>query len=682
MAGPSAVLRDDQWTAIEALVVQRRQALVVQRTGWGKSAVYFIAAKLLRERGHGATVIVSPLLALMRNQVAAAGRAGVRAATINSGNVTEWDEIHQRVNNGDLDVLLVSPERLNNPEFRDTVLPALAADAGLVVVDEAHCVSDWGHDFRPDYRRIRTLIAELGSDVPVLATTATANDRVVNDVAAQLGVGGRDTLVLRGGLDRESLRLSVVQAGGGAQRTAWLAENLDSLPGSGIVYTLTVAQAHDVAALLRERGYEVAAYTGSTETAEREQLEADLLANRVKALIATSALGMGFDKPDLGFVVHLGAPSSPIAYYQQVGRAGRSTDSAEVVLLPGREDQDVWRYFASVAFPSEAMVRNVIGALELDRPQSTPALEPLVDLGRTRLEMVLKVLDVDGAVRRVKGGWLATGQPWDYDEARYRQLDEARRREQQAMLDYQSTDECRMTFLRRQLDDPDLTDGERCGRCDNCAGAHFGAEVNDDAAALVQERLMRPGVEITPRKQWPSGLAKLGVSLSGRIGDGPEPGRAIGRLTDLGWGPRLRRLLDEPDADVPPDVVQAAVKVLAAWDWATRPTAVLALDSATHPVLITSLARELARLGRLTDLGVLHYAVGHRPVGAANSAYRVAALNGAWSPPDPAAIAAAGGPVLLVDDLTDTGWTLTMAARVVTEAGAPAVLPLVLAATS
>ena len=242
------------------------------------------------------------------------------------------------------------------------MLPALAADAGLVVVDEAHCVSDWGHDFRPDYRRIRTLIAELGSDVPVLATTATANDRVVNDVAAQLGVGradnvpggGRDTLVLRGGLDRESLRLSVVQAGGGAQRTAWLAEHLDSLPGSGIVYTLTVAQAHDVAALLRERGYEVAAYTGSTETAEREQLEADLLGNRVKALIATSALGMGFDKPDLGFVVHLGAPSSPIAYYQQVGRAGRSTDSAEVVLLPGREDQDVWRYFASVAFPSRS----------------------------------------------------------------------------------------------------------------------------------------------------------------------------------------------------------------------------------------------------------------------------------------------------------------------------------------
>ena len=463
LAGPTAVLRDDQWTAIEALVVGRRQALVVQRTGWGKSAVYFVAAKLLRNSGMGPTVIVSPLLALMRNQVAAAERAGVKAATINSGNVTEWNAIHRQVADGNLDVLLVSPERLNNPDFRDNVLPALAADAGLVVVDEAHCVSDWGHDFRPDYRRIRTLVSELGSGIPVLATTATANDRVANDVAAQLGVGSGDTLVLRGGLDRESLRLSVVKAGNPAQRTAWIAAQLDSLPGSGIIYTLTVAQAHDIAALLAEQGHQVAAYTGSTDTAEREQLEADLLDNRVKALVATSALGMGFDKPDLGFVVHLGAPSSPIAYYQQVGRAGRATESAEVILLPGAEDADVWRYFASVAFPSESMVRNVIRALEPDRAQSTPALETLVDLNRSRLEMVLKVLDVDGAVRRVKGGWIATGQPWEYDEPRYRALDEARKREQQAMLDYQDTDGCRMAFLRSQLDDPELRQAHRSG---------------------------------------------------------------------------------------------------------------------------------------------------------------------------------------------------------------------------
>ncbi len=668
--------------------MQRRRALVVQRTGWGKSAVYFIAAKLLREQGRGATVIVSPLLALMRNQVAAAERAGVRAATINSGNVTEWDDIHSQVASGEIDVLLVSPERLNNPEFRDNVLPALAADAGLVVVDEAHCVSDWGHDFRPDYRRIRTLVADLGADTPVLATTATANDRVVQDVAAQLGVGeagttstrgGGDTLVLRGGLDRESLHLSVVQVATAAERVAWIAAQLNSLEGSGIIYALTVAGARDLATLLKDLGHDVAAYTGATDPAEREQLESDLLANRVKALVATSALGMGFDKPDLGFVIHLGAPPSPIAYYQQVGRAGRSTASAEVILLPSPQDRDIWSYFASVAFPSEAMVRSVIGALEPDRAQSTAALEPLVDLGRSRLEMVLKVLDVDGAVRRVKGGWIATGQQWVYDEDRYRRLDDARRSEQQAMLDYQTTGECRMTFLRRQLDDPELDDGASCGRCDNCSGSRYDPQVESDAVDLARQRLQRPGVELAPRRQWPSGMAKLGIDLSGRIADGPATGRVIGRLTDLGWGTRLRRLLDAPDVSVPPEVLDAAVAVLAAWRWDTRPVAVMGLDSSTHPILIGSVVDGLAALGRLTNLGMLRYRPGHRPVTAANSAYRVAALHDGWEVPD---LGGVDGPVLLIDDLADTGWTLTMAARMLRKAGATEVLPFALASVN
>ena len=678
------MLRDDQWIAIEALVVQRRRALVVQRTGWGKSAVYFIAAKLLREQGRGATVIVSPLLALMRNQVAAAQRAGVRAATINSGNVTEWDDIHRQVGAGDLDVLLVSPERLNNPDFRDQVLPSLAADAGLVVIDEAHCVSDWGHDFRPDYRRIRTLIAELGADIPVLATTATANDRVVDDVAAQLGVGGADTLVLRGSLDRASLHLSVVKVPTASGRAAWIGAQLDSLQGSGIIYTLTVAGARDLAAVLRDQGHQVAAYTGATDPAEREQLEADLLDNQVKALVATSALGMGFDKPDLGFVIHLGAPQSPIAYYQQVGRAGRSTPRADAILLPGHEDAEIWRYFASVAFPPESLVRNVIGALESERPLSTPALEPLVDLGRTRLEMVLKVLDVDGAVRRVKGGWVSTGRPWSYDEARYRKLDAARRSEQQAMLDYQDTADCRMTFLRRQLDDPALADGgdPQCGRCDNCAGTRFTAVVDDAALQGVNERLQRCGVELAPRRQWPTGMAKIGVTLSGRIDDGPAEGRAIGRLTDLGWGPRLRRLLDGPDAPAPDDVLRAVVATLADWPWQTRPVAVMGVDSVRHPLLIASLVDRIAEIGRLASLGTLQYAPTRRPVTASNSAYRVAALHDCWEVPDERVLQQIPGPVLLVDDVTDTGWTMTTAARCLRRAGVAGVLPFTLASVN
>lgn len=351
-ATDTARLREDQWRAIEALVADRRRALVVQRTGWGKSAVYFVATSLLRAQGSGPTVIVSPLLALMRNQVAAAARAGITARTINSSNTEEWDTVQAEVAAGEVDVLLVSPERLNNPDFRDQVLPRLAAATGLLVVDEAHCISDWGHDFRPDYRRLRTMLADLPAGVPVLATTATANARVTADVAEQLGTGaGTDALVLRGPLDRESLSLGVLQLPNAAHRLAWLGDHLKELPGSGIIYTLTVAAAEEITAYLRQCGHTVASYTGRTENADRQQAEDDLLANRVKALVATSALGMGFDKPDLGFVVHLGSPSSPIAYYQQVGRAGRGVEHAEVLLLPGREDEAIWQYFASVAFP-------------------------------------------------------------------------------------------------------------------------------------------------------------------------------------------------------------------------------------------------------------------------------------------------------------------------------------------
>ncbi|WP_067829312.1 RecQ family ATP-dependent DNA helicase [Nocardia inohanensis] len=677
LAGPAARLREDQWVAIEALVVDRRRALVVQRTGWGKSAVYFISAKLLRAQGRGPTVIVSPLLALMRNQVAAAERAGVVAATINSGNVTEWDEIHARVASGEIDVLLVSPERLNNPDFRDSVLPKLAADAGLVVIDEAHCVSDWGHDFRPDYRRIRTLIADLGSDVPVLATTATANDRVVTDVATQIGT---DTLVLRGGLDRESLHLSVVRIPDAVERTAWLSRHLHELPGSGIVYSLTVAAAHDLADVLNSHGHHVAAYTGQTDPAEREALEAALLNNEVKALIATSALGMGFDKPDLGFVVHVGAPSSPISYYQQVGRAGRGTERAEVVLLPGPEDRQIWSYFASVAFPREHVVRSVLSALGTDRPLSTAALEPLVELNRSRLEMVLKVLDVDGAVQRVRGGWLGTGEPWVYDTERYERLSLARAAEQQAMIDYQSTTDCRMNFLRRQLDDPDLTaDAPGCGRCDNCTGTRQDTSVDAADLAAIRTRLDRPGIDLAPRKQWPTGMAKLGISLSGKITDGAETGRVLGRLSDLGWGQRLRALLDAPDAPIPDEVFRACTTVLREWDWAQRPTAVIAMDSPRYPALTRSLAAALAKVGRLQDLGVLHLRPDLPPVSAANSAHRVAALHNAWEAPD---LTGVDGPILLVDTLTDSGWTLTMAARTLRAAGAEAVLPFALATPS
>lgn len=679
-----ATLREDQWHAIEALAVDRRRALVVQRTGWGKSAVYFVATKLLREGGAGPTVIVSPLLALMRNQIAAAERAGIRAVTINSTNIDQWQPIHDQIHAGEVDVLLVSPERLNNPGFRDEVLPRLAATCGLLVVDEAHCISDWGHDFRPDYRRLRTLLAELPSGIPVLATTATANARVTDDVAEQLGVhadGSTDSQVLvqRGTLDRESLRLGVVQLTTPEQRLAWLADHLAEQPGSGIVYCLTVAATQEVAGYLRDRGLEVAAYSGQTEADERHALEQALVDGRVKALIATSALGMGFDA-SLGFVINLGAPSSPVAYYQQVGRAGRGTDDATVVLLPQVEDRDIWAYFASLGFPREEQVRETLAALaDSDRPLSTATLETRVELGRNRLESMLKVLDVDGAVQRVQGGWVATGQPWTYDAERYARVAEAREREQQAMLGYLRTTECRMRYLREQLDDPEAVD---CGRCDNCGGLTLSTSVSEAAVAEAGERLSRPGVVLEPRRMWPTALANLGLDLKGKIADAAEPGRVVARLTDLGHGQALRALFreDTPDGPVPPALAQAVMDVMKDWstEWASRPDAIVVVESATRPTLTRDLADGLSRVMQVPVVGtwaILDDSVPPR-AGQSNSAQRVAAVRrrgglAADVPP--------GASVLLVDDQVATGWTLTVAAAALRAAGAGAVLPLALA---
>ncbi|MCW2522257.1 MAG: recombinase RecQ [Frankiales bacterium] len=715
LAGPNAELRADQWVAIEALTVQRRRALVVQRTGWGKSAVYFVATALLRAQGAGPTVIISPLLALMRNQIAAAERAGIRAATINSTNLEGWQETYAAINRGEIDVLLLSPERLNNPDFRDNVMGRLAASCGLLVVDEAHCISDWGHDFRPDFRRLRTLLPELPAGIPVLATTATANSRVVEDIADVLGLhagapnGPGEVLVLRGPLDRASLHLSVIKLASTAHRLAWLADHLAEFPGSGIIYTLTVAASQEVADYLRERGVPVAAYSGKTEQTERLAAEDDLLNNRVKALVATSALGMGFDKPDLGFVIHFGAPASPIAYYQQVGRAGRGVDRAQVILLPGSEDQAVWDYFASVGFPRESQVRTTLQVLAgRDGAVSTAALETEVDLSRTRLETMLKVLDVDGAVHRVRGGWTATGQPWSYDAERYSKVAATRTAEQAAMRAYLSTDGCRMRFLREQLDDPDAVD---CGRCDNCGGVSISSSTAAASLNDAEQSLGRPGVVLEPRKQWPTAMTSLGVPVKGKISESElaQPGRAIARFTDLSYGRQLRQLLLAPTPDglseadraaehvpsapldaphpaptelISAELISAAVKVLASWEWAQRPAAVVYVGSRSRPALIAEFARRISELGRLPALGALHHRPGS-PAARSNSAQRLHAVWSAYElPADLAAHLAGefrGQPVLLIDDYADTGWTLAVVSRLLRQAGAGEIYPFVLA---
>ena len=775
-----AALREDQWRAIEALVVGRRRALVVQRTGWGKSAVYLVATVLLREgwgpradgapvpspgsrAGAGASVIISPLLALMRDQVAAARRAGINAVTINSANAAQWDEIEAQVRAGDVDVLLVSPERLNNPVFRDEVLPHLAAGAGLVVVDEAHCISDWGHDFRPDYRRIRTLLAELPPRTPVLATTATANQRVTNDVAEQLAGGAPgerapEVLVLRGTLERDSLHLGALLLPDAATRLAWLTGYLRATAGSGIVYCLTVRAALEVAQRLREAGLDVAAYTSRTEAAEREGLEEDLKANRVKALVATSALGMGFDKPDLAFVVHVGAPNSPVAYYQQVGRAGRGVDRAEVVLLPGAEDRAIWDWFGSQGFPPEDEVRAVLDALAAARADggengaradgegvlSTSVLETSTHLRRGRLESMLKVLDVDGAVRRVRGGWRATGRPWVYDAERYARVEAARADEQDLMLAYERlpAPQCRMAFLRGVLDDPDLEPAWRCGSCDLCGGLDLSPATSREEVAAARRSLDRVGVVVEPRRQWPAGMGRLGLGdLRGRIAQAerPGPGMAVGRLDGLGVSGPLRELVDASgDGEVPLALRDAVVDVVgrlgadiaggsesdgagggdagpdgsaesgapagggnagpgsgsgagtdagpgggagSGGDVGPGGLAVVIIESRRRPRLVRQLGRAVARTLSAAPLGIVGAGgePGRHDVG---SAFRLAEVARSltlesWSPDALARLR--GARVVLVDDWTDSGWTLTVASRLLLRAGAAEVRPFVLA---
>ncbi|MBM7529511.1 RecQ family ATP-dependent DNA helicase [Brevibacterium luteolum] len=661
-----------QFEAIAALVAQHRRALVVQRTGWGKSAVYFVAATLLRRAGCGPSLIISPLLALMRDQVAAAERAGVRAVTMNSSNAEAWDQVRADLAAGAVDVLLISPERLANPSFRSEVLPGLMADLGMIVIDEAHCISDWGHDFRPDYRRIGSILAELPGSIPVLATTATANSRVVDDVAEQLG---HDALVIRGQLARDSLRLGVMAKSEPARRLAWLCEHLGDFTGSGIIYTLTVAAAQDAARALTQAGWNVAAYTGASDADERAAMEAALKANEVKALVATSALGMGFDKPDLGFVIHFGAPSSPVAYYQQVGRAGRATESADVLLMPGPEDERIWEYFATASMPDEETAAAVLASLSAEEPMSIPALETVVGEKRARLELLLKILQVDGAVDRVRGGFVTTGAGWTYDAQRYAAVAATRAREADAMREYERTQMCRMRYLTGQLDDDTTGD---CGRCDNCVGPWFSTEVSDSGLQTAGSQLAGVGLPVAPRAQWPTGLDRLGIELRGKIASAERcaEGRVIARLTDLGIGQRLAETFStgQTDAPVPEAIGQAAVKVLADWDWQSRPEVVISVPNTLRPVFTRSLAAGLASVGQMQDIGEFELL---RDPGSpdVNSAFRVRNLAGAFRLTDEQAAAVNGKTVLLVDALIVSRWTMTVLARQLLQAGAAAVLP-------
>jgi ATP-dependent DNA helicase RecQ len=666
LAGPDARFREHQREAITDLVEDRARVLCVQRTGWGKSAVYFLATALLRERGAGPALIVSPLLALMRNQIAAAERLGIRAHTINSTNRDAWDEVRGLLADDAVDLLLISPERLNNPRFREEMLPLFASRVGLLVVDEAHCISDWGHDFRPDYRRLAEMLEALPEGVAVLCTTATANDRVVADVAEQLAVGRVSALrTYRGPLGRASLRLEVVELPGQADRLAWLATHLPSLPGSGIVYTLTKRDADVVAEFLSGHGVPAEAYSGEVANELRVEVEERLLRNELKAVVATSALGMGYDKPDLGFVVHYQAPGSVISYYQQVGRAGRAIERADVVLLRGAEDRRIQDFFIEQAFPPRDRVERVLQALS-DGPASTPELTAVVNLGRGRLEAMLKVLDVEGAVTRDGSQWvLADGAGWEYDGERYANVTALRRREQAAMAAFGADGRCLMRALQEELDDPAPAD---CGICSVCAGPRFDGSLDP---VLVREAALhlrsRPLV-LETKKMAPDPEGKMR-----KLGDDvrAEEGRALARLGDGGWDPLVRQ--GRSEGRFGDELVDAAASAVRAWG---APVAwVTAIPSMRSGELVPDFARRVADALQLPYVAAVERARDAPPQREMeNSAQQVANVRGAFAvvgePP--------GSPCLLVDDIRFSGWTLAMVAGQLRRRGSGPVHPFAL----
>ena len=671
----TADFRAGQWEAIEELVQKRSRLLVVQRTGWGKSLVYFLATRLFRDQGAGCTLLISPLLALMRNQIAAAQRIGVKAATINSSNTDEWELVQTQLLAGVIDILLISPERLANEEFREKILLPISQKIGLFVVDEAHCISDWGHDFRPDYRRIVRVLQALPQNIPLLATTATANNRVVNDIITQLGSNLR---VLRGTLTRKSLHLQNISIPSPAARMAWLAQQLPNLPGSGIIYTLTVRDAERVADWLRTQSIDAQPYHSDLDSDEREALEEQLLKNEIKALVATTALGMGFDKPDLGFVIHYQRPGSVVHYYQQVGRAGRAVEKAYGILLSGDEDDEITNYFINTAFPPEAHTQQVLNILnQAADGLSVAQLEQQLNLSKGQIDKVLKLLSLESPAPVIKQAskWYATAISYQPDPEQIKRLTQIRRKEQARMLEYMQSQQCLMTFLTAELDEPNPT---LCGKCAVCLGRPLLPETSE--IKLVNQAiqyLRRSDQIIEPRKMWSSQALPI-YGFSGKIKDNlrTEEGRALSLLGDAGWGELVKqgKYRDNYFDDA---LVEGAFEMIQRWQSPPSPTWVTCVPSLNRPELVPNFSQRLAEKLGLPFMPIVRKIRQNQLQNNLRNSYQQANnLDNAFAVDFCEGIS---GSVFLVDDIVDSRWTFTVIAALLRRAGSGLVFPVALA---
>jgi len=684
MLGADKSFREGQWEAIESAAVRKQRVLVVQRTGWGKSIVYFIATKILRDGGAGPALLISPLLSLMRNQIEAAHNIGLRSVTIHSENRDQWEQAKSALSRNECDILLISPERLANQDFRRQVLPLFQNSIGLFIVDEAHCISDWGHDFRPDYRRIVRVLRLLPSNVPVICTTATANDRVVQDVLTQIP----KLEVQRGPLTRASLQLFNIKLSDQSERLAWLAHFVPKLPGSGIVYCLTIPDTRRVAAWLQQNGITAREYNSMLENTEKLESERMLLANECKALVATVALGMGFDKPDLGFVIHFQRPGSVIAYYQQVGRAGRAVDEAYGILLSGREDDEIQDYFIRSAFPPAEVMSHVLSEVEQSTGLSVNELTSRMNYRHGVIEKALKLLEVDGAVVRDGTMYARTTNAWTPDLLRSEQVTQNRRNELAEIKRYVDHDGCLMEFLSRSLDDP--APGP-CGKCMNCTHQTDRQPIPVELIRGAVEFLRGDSVSIETRRQWPRAAitelqqampAAVGMTQQGRASVRipedlrAENGRALCIYGDAGWGRIVvegkyarRHFSDE--------LVEAASRLIRdRWQPNPFPEWITSVSSNRHPSLVSDFAQRLAIELRIPFKQVIEKVRENEPQKLMeNSAQQVRNLLGAFSI-DRGIL---NTPVLLVDDVIDSGWTLTIIAALLRMNGSGPVFPFALA---
>lgn len=665
LLGEQAQFREGQWGAISAVVNQRQNLVVVQRTGWGKSLVYFIATRLNRQLNRGLTVLISPLLSLMRNQIESATQFGLRAERIDSTNRDDHPTIIASLLRQEIDILLISPERLGNEAFRTNVWSHIRQDVGLLVVDEVHCISDWGHDFRPDYRRVLHILEELSSDTAILGTTATANTRVIEDVKIILG---KDVQVSRGSLMRDSLQIYTypdIQTT--AYRLVLMAHLLRSIQGTGIIYCTTTRDCEIVARWLQNEGFAVEAY--HSNVADREGLEQKLLQNQVKALVASVALGMGFDKPDLSFVVHFQLPGSIISYYQQIGRAGRGIDNAYIILMRGQEDREIQEYFIETAFPNvetmNAVARYFLTTGEVKRSE----IELQFNLRQTTATKVLQHLEIEGFIEKVGSTYQRVRDSLP-DFGRWAGITGQRYQELEQMETFARTQNCLMRFLADALEDP--TYPQNCERCKNCKLWQSNFELNETEYQRAQKYLLEGDpIWINPRKQW---ARRNIITPKAKLIHLNEPGLSLSFYNDDGWGKRVKQG-KYSDTYFDDQLVNASAELIRQ-HWTGQFKWVTSVPSPRRQSLVSDFAR---RLSQELNLPYVDSVVCVNPypeqMTMQNSHLQLQNIADAFE----VQATVKQSPVLLVDDIVDSGWSLTLVGWLLREQGVPQVFPFVLA---